>query len=254
MPTIFRTNNPTKVIRIDKSAISLRVIKHDDMRTFHVDKLDRTVIQLPSDVRVACLAIAGQNVQYFELGTLSDVDFRSYALSEIGDSAALRFRVMFYDAISARIVGCAENIRSADEDGPTPSLLSIQPADLGGPLWKLELPEDSGESQPTLLVEQKVFPVAKSVATDRTFLAYVLPEVVRQIAASVARLDADPESDESWIVSWDRFLRSINSTERTDGEDHHLEWIDNCVKAFCRRGQMLSILEKQMFAEEGNAK
>jgi hypothetical protein len=249
MPTIFRTNNPTKVQRIDKAAISLRIIRNGESRSFYIERLDHATIQLPSIIRIGCLAIAGQTVQYFDLGTVEKTNFGTFELSEIAEGAAVRFRLMFYDPETAKILASAENIRSSDEDSPSPSLISIEPTNLGGPIWRLELPPDTGDAQPTLLVEQKLFPFAKAVMTDKNFLALVLPEAVRQIATSVARLNPDSDSDECWTAAWDKFFKSLGVSEKESQDDEASTWIDDCVKAFCRRGNMVSILEKTILGE-----
>lgn len=254
MPTIFRTNNPTKVLDIDKGAVLLRIIRDGEYRSFFIEKLEQDSIQLPKSVKIACIATAGPTVQYFEMGTLGKVDYGTYGLNEIGDGAAIRFRVIFYDPDSARILASADNVRSSEDQGPTPSLISIEPTSLGGPIWVLEMPADVGENQPTLLVEQRLFPFSQAVVTDKTFLAFVLPEVVRQIAMFIAKLDVAEDSDESWALSWLKFFRSMGISSFIGEEEDQNKWAEECVKAFCSRGNMHAILDNLIVGEGGISK
>lgn len=248
MPTISRTSNPTKVSAIQKGAISIRVAKMlgiEAARTFFVEHFDRSQISFPLATKVACIATAGQTAQYFELGSVEQLDTKAMVLSELATDASIRFRVVFYDAESSRILAAADNIRTVDEDSSSPSLVSIQPVSLDGPLWKLEMFDSGSDGHPILLVEEKLFSSAKAVVAHPMFVSFVLPEVVRCIATKVVDEDADSIDEGSWLAPWARFFSSINANSLTDLSDsgENEKWIDDCVKAFCRRGQMASSIE-----------
>jgi hypothetical protein len=248
MPTISRTSNPTKVSAIQKGAISIRVAKMldiDTAKTFFVEHFERNKISLPPATKVACIATAGQTAQYFELGTIEQLDTRAMALSELATDASIRFRVVFYDADSSRVLAAADNIRTVDEDSSSPSLVSIQPVQLNGPLWKLEVLDSGADNHPVLLVEEKLFCSAKAAVAHPMFLSFVLPEVVRCIATKLVEAETDSIDEGSWLAPWARFFSSINVNPLTDLSESADEevWIDDCVKAFCRRGQMATSIE-----------
>lgn len=248
MPTISRTSNPTKVERVPKGAISIRVGKvpgGQSTRNFFVEHFNRDLLTLPLTTCVACVAAAGQTTQYFELGTVELLQTKSFALTELATDASIHFRVLFYDGDSSRVVASADNIRAVDDDSAAPSLVSIEPVALDGPLWKLGLPDAGAETKPVLLVEEKLFSSAKAAAAHPMFLSFVLPEVVRGIAAKIADEEADPIDEGSWLSPWVRFFSSINpkSLEEEADQPDKEKWVDDCVKAFCRRGQMAASID-----------
>lgn len=258
MPTISRTNNPTKVEAVGKEVISIRVSKmpgSDVARSFFVEHFERNQLKLPSATKVSCVAAAGQTTQYFELGTVDQLDLKAHALTELATDASIRFRVIFYEADSSRILATADNIRAVDDDTSSPSLVSIQPVPLEGPFWKLELSDSGSDSHPVLLVEEKLFSSAKAAAASPIFVSFVLPEVVRAIARRIVAEDIDDADDaSSWLTPWVRFFTSINpgalDPSSSDAEDNE-KWIDDCVKAFCRRGQMALSIDDVLNETEG---
>lgn len=248
MPTISRTSNPTKVEKLAKGALSIRVGKVPGAaatRNFFVEHFDRDQIGLPPATSVACVAAAGQTTQYFELGTVDQLQTRSFALTELATDASIRFRILFYDFETSKVLASADNIRAVDENSSSPSLVSIEPAPLNGPLWKLELPDAGADDRPVLLVEEKLFSSAKAAVAHPMFLSFVLPEVVRSVASKVAEENAETSDEDSWLAPWVRFFSSINSKELDDSSEKidKEEWVDECVKAFCRRGQMAASIE-----------
>ena len=258
MPTISRTNNPTKVETVGKDAISIRVSKvpgSDVARTFFVEHFVRNQLNVPPATRVACVAAAGQTTQYFELGTVDHLDIKAHSLTELATDASIRFRVLFYEGDSSKILAAANNVRAVDDDTSSPSLVSILPVPLDGPLWKLELSDTSSDMRPVLLVEEKLFSSAKAAAASPMFVSFVLPELVRAVARRIVDEEIDEAEDaSSWLTPWVRFFASINpnalNSGSTDvGDDE--KWIDECVKAFCRRGQMALSIDSVLNETEG---
>lgn len=258
MPTISRTNNPTKVETVGKDVISIRVAKvpgSDNARTFFVEHFVRNKLDVPPATKVGCVAAAGQTTQYFELGTVDQLDIKAHALTELATDASIRFRVLFYDTDSSKILAAADNIRAVDDDTSSPSLVSILPVPLEGPLWKLELSDTSSDAQPVLLVEEKLFSSAKAAAASPMFVSFVLPELARAIARRIVTEGVDdPEDASSWLTPWVRFFASINPSaldEGTSDVEDDEKWIDDCVKAFCRRGQMALSIDAVLNETEG---
>jgi len=216
------------------------------VRNFFIEHFARDQILLSPATNVACVAAAGQTTQYFELGTIDQLQTKSFALTELATDASIRFRVLFYDHETSKVLASADNIRAVDENSSSPSLVSIEPGPLDGPLWKLELPVAGADDRPVLMVEEKLFSSAKAAVAHPMFLSFVLPEVVRSVATRVVEDDADPTDQGSWLSPWTRFFSSINSRELDDSADEmeKEEWIDECVKAFCRRGQMAASIDK----------
>lgn len=246
MPAISRTTNPTRVKRIEKSKASVRVIKStvdSAPRFLLIDRLDTAKSDLPIGTRVACIASAGPTAQYFELGTVESPALKPQPLSELAADAAMSVRVIFYEASGARILASIDGIRPLDEGADSTSLVTIQPAPLEGPLWRLELGPDGGDENPLLLVEESLFGNAKAAAANAAFVAMVLPEVLRQVATRVFEYGADESDEGGWIARWQRFLDVVHPPA-TPIDDDVDGWVTSCVRAFCERGHMAAIIEQ----------
>ena len=256
MRAINRKNNPTGLISVDSSVLSIRVnkgMRPSDPKTFSVERFVVNKAGLLGSLHVACLAMAGQTAQYIELGTVAQIDKRPKPLSELASDAAVRFRVIFYEAHNSRIVGAAENVRPLDEDDSSHSLVSIQSGKLDGPLWKLELSDATSENHPVVHVEEQLFGSAKAAAANYEFVAFVLPEVFRQIAARIAREYEQVDADASWMGKWIEFFNTMNPTSLEDlAEGDRLDdWIDACVEQFCQRGNMAIALNAMLADARG---
>lgn len=245
MPAISRTSNPTGVLPVDSNALSLRVMKGarpGDPKTFFLERFSPEKAGLLPSLTVSCIATAGQTSQYFEMGTVASVDLSPKSLTELATDAALRFRVIFCE-YDSRIVAAIDNVRALDDSQLSQSLISIEPGELNGPLWKLEMSDVVSESLPVIHVEQKLFASAKAAAANEQFVSYVLPEALRQIATKVATEWDDLDREGSWLGRWADFLEGIHPADLDDAEnDGRTAWADQCVELFCRRGHMAMAL------------
>jgi hypothetical protein len=251
MPAISRTTNPTRVKRLEKTRASVRILKGSGdgvPRTLVIDRLDLTKSGLAPDTQIACVVNAGLTAQYFELGSVARVDLREHALPELALGSGTIVRIIFYEAAAARIVASIDGIRPLSNEADSSSLVSIQPDSLDGPLWRLELGPPTGEENPLLLVEETLFGNAKAAAASPTFIAMVLPEVVRQIARRVIEEGADDCDDACWTSRWHRFLEALHP--RGDIADND-SWIDGCVTAFCARGRVAALIEQAKISVGG---
>lgn len=256
MPAISRTSNPTGVLKVDGSALALRVIKGakpSDPKTFFVERFISDKLGLLPSLKVSCIATAGQTSQYFDLGTLGSIDLSPKTLSEIATDAALRFRVIFSEPHDWKIIAAADNIRALDEAQLSQSLIAIEPGQLNGPLWKLELGDSSSESLPVIHVEQQLFTSAKAAAANGQFVSYVLPEALRQIASRVASEWDGIDFEGTWLGKWAEFLGAMHPAD-LDGmdSDERGSWAEECVELFCRRGHMAMTLTNYMTETGGN--
>lgn len=254
MPAISRTTNPTRLKKIEKANASVRVVKgagENSPRLLLIDRLDTSKSELPVGTRIACIASAGPTAQYFDLGTVESPTLKPQSLSELAADAAMSLRVIFYQAGDARILASMDGIRPLDDGADSTSLVTIQPAPLDGPLWKLDLGPEWGDENPLLFVEETMFGNAKAAASNASFVAMVLPEVLRQIATRVFEHGRDESDEAGWIARWQRFLDVIYPTADQSDDDSEA-WVTGCVKAFCHRGHMSVVIE-QAKADIGGA-
>lgn len=87
------------------------------------------------------------------------------------------------------------------------------------------------------------------------FVSFVLPELARAVARRIVTEGIDDTEDaSSWLTPWVRFFASINPGALDEGSSDvgdDEKWIDECVKAFCRRGQMALSIDAVLNETEG---
>lgn len=249
MPAINRRTNPTKALSIAKESVTIQVNRAfigDPAKSFHVERLDIGAYQLDRALSISCLAKAGKSAQYFSLGTVGQLDRSPKFVSELAQDKPIRFRLTIFDASTGRIVADVDNIKVLDEDSDVPSLVDIEPRSLDGPLWRLEMSAEASEVKPVLLVEQDLFPSGRAAINDKTFVAMVFPEVMRQIAARVAEHRDAIDDEGTWVSRWRDFFDRLNpsggDTSDFDDDGESERWVEQCVKAFCRRPQTARVI------------
>ena len=257
MPAINRRNNPTNAISLPKESVTIQVnraLPGDPAKSFHVERLGIDDLHLDSALRIGCLAKAGKSVQYFSLGTVGNPDRSVKFLTDLAQDKPTRFRVTVFEELTGKIAADVDNINVLDDDSDAPSLVDIYPVSLEGPLWRLEFEADTSEINPVLLVEKKLFPSGRAAVSDKTFVAMVFPEVMRQIAARVAdNRDALADDDGSWMSLWRDFFDQLNpgSSAEPDADDDKDRWVEQCVKAFCKRPQILRVITSVVDEDKG---
>jgi hypothetical protein len=119
-----------------------------------------------------------------------------------------------------------------DEDEDVERLLSLQPADLNGEVWRVEVDE-----KPVLLLERSFWEDRMFVRSP-WFFALVMPSLFRE-ALRRALDDEYRELDEdTWQSRWLNFALTLppdrNLPGQEDDEDQIQDWINQRVEAFAR--------------------
>ncbi len=243
MPKISRTTNPTSLKELDAKLFSVRTQTHaNGSRSFWLERFDFANSGLAPGLLLACVAHAGSSEEYFELGAIESPVHAVMPINELVTNRPLKFRFLVSENNNPRLIAFADNIRATDEAGTLgDSLVDIEPADLGGAAWRLEVPEvKPGADKPVLLVERQLFPTALAAAKDPWIAVLVMPEVMRQIAFSISRNSGSLEDPEVWVSGWAEFLAGLGIGELAEDSDDiaKAQWVEDVVAAFCAKQSM----------------
>jgi hypothetical protein len=231
--------------RIPQENISLRVRSTNTGPVLDVIAISLDQLNLPGDAVVVVEAYrpAGYNYMRFDAGTVSTPAFPSgQPLTEFESAETIRFRikVVGIDADDGKILAAADRLqaRTDEREEPHTSLLVILPAALGQVLWRVDLSDD----EPKLVVNSEVGDW-KGFATTPMFMAFVLPEALRQIIQWVlANIESVEEGDGSPLDLWVTFLTALGHDPRhADASDpaDRTEWIEEAVNHFSREHRFL---------------
>lgn len=252
MAQISRTSNPTDLLNVDRRHVLIRIHGTGTELEFAVESFDYDAAGIPQDAVVACVAHAGNAEEYFQLGYAGAVDDTRHAIAGLDNGHPLRFRLLFTASGDPKLIGFTDGVRPANESGELgPSLVDIEPADLGGPAWKLTLPDSvTGDSKPNILVERQIFPTAYAAARSPWFAGLVMPEVMRQVALTIGAHHESLQDENSWMYPWSLFLDNLRAppppenAEDTNAEPNELAtWADEVAGLFARSSSMKHVLD-----------
>ncbi|RJX77884.1 hypothetical protein [Pseudomonas sp. LS-2] len=242
MGQITRTTNPTKLKQVDKSHFVVRVgVDASGGKVFWLDSFDYKAAGLNSSLLLSCIAHAGSTEEYFELGSVSELDDEPKSIRGLATDRPLKFRFIFNNSDESLLVGYADGVKALDEAGGLgPSLVDIEPVDLKGVTWTLLLPEGTGNGEkPNVLVEKKIFPTAASAVSHPWFGILVMPEVMRQIALAIAKSPSSLDDSEHWIAAWAGFIESLGVDRPPESDEDELAqqaWSEEVVMKFTAKG------------------
>jgi hypothetical protein len=245
MPQISRTTNPTGLINVDRRHFIVRLNGNGADRQFAVARLDHEAAKLTPDTQVGCVAHAGNAEEYFQLGTVGSFDGGWQPIPGLDNGRPLRFRFLFTKSGTSKLVGYTDHVHAINESGDLgPSLVDIEPTDLHGVLWRLELPSSGGgpSEKPNILVDRSVFPSAFSAVKCTWFVALVMPEVMRRVANEIARTPDALDDEGNWMHSWKSFLDALKvpapELDNDSDEEEIGAWANDVADRFARGNAM----------------
>jgi hypothetical protein len=258
MAQMNRTTNPTNLTRLDKKLFTVRVrTSTNGSRSFWLEHFDFIASKLPIGSLLSCVAHAGNTEEFFSLGPVEAIDQSLKPLLNLSTNRPLKFRFIVHVKGSPLLVGFIDGVRAMDEAGLLGgSLVDIEPADLGGPVWRLALPENlHSTDKPVLLVERRLFPTALAAANDPWMAVLVMPEVFRQVAMQIAANADSLDDSTAWIFPWAEFIKRLGAGEipQSNGGHEHAEWAEDVVAGFCARTSMRGQLERAVAELGGGA-
>lgn len=242
MGQMTKRTNPTGLKIIDKKYFSVRVENDNHKgRFFWLDNFDYRAAQLDPSVHMGCIVHAGNTEEYFDLGQVSNLNTDPIDIRTIATDKPLNFRFIFNHQDKSLLVGYAEGVKALNEASNLgSSLVDIEPANLNGPIWKLELPQSSFSGEkPNILVDKNMFPTVTSAVNHPWFSILVMPEVMRQIALEIAKENSELDDTDTWIGQWANFIKALGIDQPIESEYDETvaqDWADQVVTKFTSKG------------------
>ena len=205
-------------------------------------ELDLSQADLPPDAPVVIIAQRDRTAMRFPWGTAAALappaDCR---LVDVPVNPHFRVTALAPDD-SGKLLALADRIHPTRANRRE-SLLWLKEDDLGQEVWRLDF-GDGDSGNPTLLVNRNIPGISATARQDDTFLAPLVPEVLRSIltrALLVEEIDpADVDNQTSW-GRWMGFIRGFYAGDypEVDGEGNRdraavSNWIDAAVADFTR--------------------
>ncbi len=191
------------------------------------------------DAQARVFVEAQRQTQYrrFDFGTVGNLQPPAdCSLKPFGSPEALLFRVKVVSPDHPRglILAQADKIRPRRvvDDGDRISLLPVVPDEnLGEEIWQLEFGDD------TRLKLNSAVGDWRALARDPAFEALVYPSILRTVLVRICLQEeyGDADDPDDWRSRWLRFAISLGGTAPPKDEDGQESWIDDVVRAFCRK-------------------
>jgi hypothetical protein len=251
--SMIRKINYTGRRKIPKECFRFRIEDRPDGMIFDAElDLAELATRLPSDAAIFVEAYEHMTYQRFDFGTMEHrvvPENRTLTAFSRADKENIKFRVKVVDTTTRNgcLLAFAHKLRWADATGAQGgrrSLLPPRKADLGDLVWKLEL---DGE-EALLLYNENLQDPHELLRTNDLFAGLVYPEVFRQVLEAILIdpedadwADANADDDENWQPAWIEFARKFNPNKipKKDDELGRKRWIEDGVKAFCRKHKSL---------------
>lgn len=249
MGRLSARSNPTGLVELNKTSVTISVLEVGGKRSFSIDKLDLAGVSAVGELEAVAVARAGNSSARFELGSVHALAGKQLPLHELDPSQPLRFRLLLKQKGASKLTATAENLRPRN-DQQAESLLPMEAADLGERLWRVDV-SDGG---PILLFNSKVFPSAAGAENYLPFVAMVLPEALRSVMAYISRQPECLEDDSgSWAV-WAGWLLAMGVELPPEEDDDTIrrEWCEDVVDRFCDRFSFATRLAADLVKEMGN--
>ena len=229
--------------RIDQHRVFIQLedTENGGLPTFTA-KFDISDMHFPPDAALVVTAQRDRTAMRFPWGTVETPsppgDCR---LIDVPVNPYFRLIVLDPDG-TGRLLGLADQIRPIRANR-SESLLWLEEKDLGQEVWRLDFPEGDG-SNPTLQVNGNISGISTLARQDDSFLASLLPEVLRSILARALLVEEVDPTDVDEQTPWGRWMAFVQGFFAEDypeiGEDGSrdraalADWIDDAVAAFAR--------------------
>lgn len=241
MPRLSTLSNPTGLMELDKSRISIVVDETNDSRACSLAALDSSNLNLPAGLHVVLIGRRGNSEERIDLGPLTNWNKSFVKLAEIGDDGPWMFRVLLIHPGESRLVAVAEGVRPAGQDDAD-SFIALEPADLGQLPWDVYVQEQEGRA--VIRFNKDIYLSSGEASSDASFVALVLPEAIRRVAEQVCK-EPNCLEDENWAAF--KLWLALHGIEEEIDEDstseEKREWCGAVVKAFCDRFEFASSLK-----------
>ncbi len=238
---MIRRFNYTDRGKIDRSRVTIDVMKKEGETPTFAARLNWQDLKLPSDARVFVESYQKTWYRRFPFGTVG-------LTKQPGDSNLegaerfdfVRFRVKVVDGYG-KILAEADGVLPRDlEPAPTERrcILHVDFVDdLGEQLWRLEYEPNQ---MPVLEVNRRIPLIGEQmrdfVKTPR-FEPLVYSAAVRELLLKILGNGHNGDEDDSPETLWLRFVSTFYQAQPPEGEDADAreEWVTGAVAAFCEK-------------------
>ncbi|RYG39068.1 MAG: hypothetical protein EON93_00815 [Burkholderiales bacterium] len=239
MPRLSTLSNPTGLLDIEKSRITIAVDEAGKALAFSLARLDISNLSVSPSLKVIVIARRGNSEERVELGPLSGWDRSFRQLTELGADGTWSFRVLLVQPGSAKLVAAAENVRPGDQS-ESASFIGLEPAELDQRPWEIEIVELEGRA--VIRFNKKIYQSVGEADADKFFISMILPEAIRRLSEWIAR-NASALEDPVWVPFKDWLaLHGITKDPDADSAEEQTNWCNEVVDAFCDRFEFASQL------------
>lgn len=237
--------------RILRADIRLRTDETGAVPAVVVERLDLAGLSLAGEERIVLEAQRQMTFERIEIGPATSLTLPvRKELTNFLDLEGVTFRVKVVgtgDDSGGLILAAADGLtpESDPSEAATRSLLKFKSAELGQRVWELVLTEDDW---PLVKVNKKAGDW-HAFATSESFVAYVYPEIMAQVAVETL-MDNAWEDPGTWQFEWGRFFTWLGKNPSdapildSDPEDLD-EWINDLVDTFCRKHALADLVFKE---------
>lgn len=237
---MIRRFNYTKRVKIKREHIRLSVRELEGHPPVAAVSLELSEYRLPPEASLIVEAYRKATYMRVPLGPVSaTLTHFEFPLTEFASVEGVLFRVKAIGRSTEMVrngpvlLAVADHLSPDDNPGDaggTQSLIRLEPHDLGGEIWRLDL-----TNQPVILFEKTLWKERERIVRSGWFFALVLPTVLRQ-SITVALTDDYRELDDDgdWRSAWLRFAIALPGDSSLPEGDAVEEWVDAKVEAFCR--------------------
>ncbi len=218
MPLVHHRTNPTRIQRIDKSAVGISLARDEQAKpvSFSVNKLDLASKKLPPDARVFVTVYSDVTELRHDLGSVANLKLaNNFPLASFDSASALYFRIFVREPVGYKLLASCEGLqanRDGEDDQSLRPLLWIEYEDLGEQLWQVRL---ANGSRPILVLNDK-HPLdlrAKIEARDPFVRAFIIPQAIEQTLIYLTLNDPPDDDDTHWQNEWIRSLAHYGAAE-----------------------------------------
>jgi hypothetical protein len=185
------------------------------------------------------------------LGTVAETEqkksIKPIELADFPDESEIvfRFKIVGDDK---KLLGEVDGIRAGEraETNREP-LIPLILTDLKEELWRVDMSDEA--IGPRVLVNKRLPNASGLLTSDPVLRGLILPQIVRQVLAVVARTE---QQSEPWATNWIGFAHRLGNFEPPDAENDEAvqRWVDDVVDSFTFSLKLASAAETHMRAEE----
>lgn len=241
---MLRTINHTKRKKIRIGDFTFFLHKKREGIFLEVQMGEFNINQFPQNAVLIIEAHSNVTRQRVDCGILKELRLpKNKLLDEIDSASKILFDVKIIDKSqnNGNILGLGKKFSPEGDDKDSEgNLLPIKLFDVEEMLWEVNF-----DSQKTVLHVNKKFPNLKNrLISDPLTQSLILPKALKDILFHYCIVESDDHEDKRRWINFAEDLWLEKPSDNDDDFDELIKWIDEVVKQFCRKHEMLKRLQK----------